>query len=138
MTTSSATRKRPTKRGEPVTAPPDSACHYDGRHWRTNACGVVRWQPGTNPKGGSWSRVSVWTLDKYPADSPLWVWLRSVGVVRPGHTQTPETQRDRPVLSVRVSRQAREALDALERRWGCSRGEALERAILGATTEAST
>ena len=125
-------RKRYAKH-EPIAAPVDSQCHYDGHYWRRTARGVCRWTPGTNPRGGSWTRMSPWTLRRYPADSALWEWLRSIGVERQQSARTPESESARRVLSVRVSEEARQALDALVLRWGCDRGQAVERALLGAS-----
>lgn len=54
---------------------------------------------------------------------------------RQGGPDSPEANRRDKVLSVRISDEAREALDALAARWGLSRSAAVARLALEASSK---
>jgi hypothetical protein len=92
---------------------------------------------------GPWVPLSPRALLYRPAGTAVWVWLRSQGVRRPspsgpsGRRMSPRSPRA-PHVDWTPGAASLALLDALCRVWGCSRPEALRRAVAGAGEQAGS
>ena len=112
------------------------------------ACGFVRDPVNNDPPSiklflrFDWTRASRTALSReYPATGAVWGWLASHGVERVA-TSGPSGKRVAPrgerVEWVPSSEAARDAIGTLAARWGCSRGVAIDEALLRAVAQAPT
>ena len=78
---------------------------------------------------GVWETLSRAELLELPVDGDVWAWLREQGVRRPAPSGTTIPEADRGGCRVRLNEDATGDADALAARWGCSRPEAVARAL---------
>lgn len=100
-----------------------------GYPYRVSESGTV-----TRRERGVWRTLTRAELLALPRDGEVWTWLREQGVRRPspsgpsGRT-TPDDERDGTRMTLRLDSATTRALDALARRWGVVRSQAIARAL---------
>ena len=97
----------------------------DGVEWRVAQSGAVT----RRSTGGRWEPVTRGALLEHAADSALWDWLREQGVRRPSPSGTTVPETERAGARVRLDETATGDADALAKRWGCGRAEAIAKAL---------
>ena len=128
---------------------PDGPETYAGRTLRVDHRSVSRrtaveylaaWEAGSGAE--EWGSCSRTVLSRdYPADSDVWRWLAAHGVERvslSGPSGKRVAPRGERVEWVPSSEAARAAIGTLAERWGCSRGVAIDEALLRAVAQNAT
>jgi hypothetical protein len=112
-------------------------CRIGAHHWKINERGwVLRGARGrTDVLADGGKKVTNAELLALPDDGEVWMWLRSHGVRRPspsGKSGTQLTDAQRGSRPVRLSDATIDRADELAAQQGCSRAEAISRAVLAA------